>query len=554
MKKLFFGAIAAMTLAACSQEDIETTSSKSEKSVNGIEYNVSTRNQSRVSESYSSTNLPGSFKVWAIKSDNSAYINGETITKDTEGTYAGTKEYEWPGDALNFFATVNGDATVTDGTAAIKDFTVATAAAEQVDLLYASTPNQTSGTVGINFKHALSQVCFKAKNSNSNISVVVKSVGIGYLNNKGTYTLPSTSEGTGAWSDLSGTAEYTVAMASDVTLTSEAQPLTSGTDAGILAVIPQKQSKLTIADDTESIDGMTKNGAYFILNAVVTPTEGSSVNKYEGNIYVPVSVNFEEGTRYIYTLTFSTGDGGYRDNTSTVIGGGDTPTCITYNVSCADYVDSKSDNEMTSVVTKTETITPTIAAHVRASAADNNYTSASNVQMIVKGGDSPFYGIMSFTIPSYDGYKVKSASLRLISRQLRTDNGISIYSMGEFTADNATYTNLSNAITTALEGTAVSFTMAGEASKQYVGNYTTLSDDYKALSAWENDIDITSLVDGTSLYLLLARTTASSTDELQFYPLNVVSSDLTTINTNTSGSYTKADLIPQLTVTYVATE
>lgn len=534
MKKLFLGAIAAMTLAACSQEDIETSSSNEVKKVNGIEYNVSTKNQTRVAASYSSTNLPGSFKVWAVKSDKSNYIDGETITKGTDGTYAGTKTYSWPGESLNFFATVNdGDkAAVSNGAATITDFTVNSDAAKQVDLLYASTQNVSSGTVGINFKHALSQVCFKASKSNSNISVTIKSVGIGGLYDKGTYTLPSTtSETTGKWSSLAnsetGLAEYKVSLGDGIALSSEAQALTGSTDAGILAVIPQKQSKLTVKSDTK-ISTSTKDGAYFIINAEVKSSDTNAKEIYSGDIYVPVSVNFVEGTRYIYTLTFSTGDGGYRDNTSEVINGS---SDIEFSVKTDNYSDDPIDTEAST--TLMQKYTPTLDCWLRSDKATTAAAgNASNNTMEVKtyttseeGKTSTYYyGLMSFKMPESNfttNYTVTSAKIVLTSRFIKGKSSMALYDFGgdALLETEPTYPGTQGEALTLTNYTKISdFTANGTTTALNADNIT--NSNYFTLSAWQTEIDITDYINSklkTDYINLLFTNNESSSNSNVFF-------------------------------------
>lgn len=556
MNKLFLGAIAAMTLAACSQEDIETQSVK--KSVNAIDFNVSTRNNTRVAESFSSTNLPSSINIWALKSDNSAYINGEAITKQSDGSYATATEHAWPGETLNFFATVNGTPTFTDGTAAIKDFTVGSDAANQVDLLYASTPNLTSGTVGINLKHALSQVCFKAQNTNSKISVKVKSVGVGYISNKGTYTLPSTSEATGEWAIASDavSTEYTVTLSSEseVTLTKTAQSLGYGESdpSGILSLIPQQQSRLTIADGTSSIASMTKDGAYFVINATVTSTS-DSYELYSGNIYVPVSINWAQGNRYIYTLSFADCDGGYRDNGKVLFNG-----TISYSVACADYVDKEVNNEMTSSTKVTTTLTPNYDAWIR---SDNTtiYNSDVNLQTKSYTNDEDatqnryFYGLMSFDgIPEEaldDNHVIKSAKLILVTERIKgiASQGVAIYKSQAF--DSSTkYTDLSTTIDGLSTTTdKIQFSAAGPFNKALglddISGYTDIS-------VWTNTIDITDqlksfLTDG-NLYLLIG-STANVSNEVRFFSSKAT--DVTNSKDN-SITFSASDLQPRLVIEY----
>ena len=166
MKKVLFGAMAALTLVACSNDEVTDVTKSKE-----IKFTVSTGNaETRAADSYCSNNLPASFKVWANVGDIN-YIEGETYNQDG-GNYvvSGPNLRYWPAENIDFHAVVNEGGTTNWDAAAgqlsFTDYTVATDVAQQKDFLYAVAADCTKPVTGVqalNFRHALAQVIFKGK-------------------------------------------------------------------------------------------------------------------------------------------------------------------------------------------------------------------------------------------------------------------------------------------------------------------------------------------------------------------------------------------------------
>jgi hypothetical protein len=200
MKKFFFLAVAAIVaLAACSENRIDTDS------IEGRVINFNTvankATKAPISGTVYSYDLP-SFGVfayylasgnWNTSGDNTSavsYMNDvEVAFNDTKDIWAPSSTYYWPLEGkLTFIAYSPKSAATaafsTAGVLTLTGFTVNTTVASQVDLLYSaiaadktqnedyyedSANNQNSATaegdkgVNIEFKHALSQVIFKAK-------------------------------------------------------------------------------------------------------------------------------------------------------------------------------------------------------------------------------------------------------------------------------------------------------------------------------------------------------------------------------------------------------
>lgn len=375
--KFLFGAMTALMVTACSQDEVVGV-----RQQEGIAYSVSANTQTRAADSYCNSDLPASFKVWA-KSADGLYIDGDEIV-DNDGVWSdadGTRY--WPeGKTLDFYAEVNGDEVFSfnDGAPSFDNFTVEDGVADQVDLMYSVRKGQTKSVdkVQLNFRHALSQVCFWAKNNMKNMSVEIKGVSVGHLTNKGTFTFPTTDTDEnyeyhsdvpdtqtlngGTWK-IPGDAQYNKRY--DVTPLKEEVSLNPGAVSNltcpgddhtngftqVLTLLPQ-----TVQAWDPTKPGTNKedwNGAYFLLDVVLSNiTEDNNTVVYDGKAAVPVSVNWEQGYRYIYTFVFDDGgNGGWTpdpSNPQPVL------TTIKYDVTVDDFIPVNGDGNGTNMDTGTD--------------------------------------------------------------------------------------------------------------------------------------------------------------------------------------------------------
>lgn len=373
--KYLFGAAAALMMAACSQDELVSVKQ------DGIAYSVTASKQTRAADSYCNNDLPESFKVWARTTDGSLYINGDVI-KNEGGVWtdqAGTRY--WPENkALDFYAQVNGDAefNFNNGAPKFDNFTVMDNVTEQLDLIYSVNKNVTKpgdGKVVLNFRHALSQVCFRAKNNMKTMQVEIKGVSVGHLTNAGTFAFPAESTDQnyvhpshgdevdpnapdlngGVWTipaDAAYNKKYDVTPI-DGTVVLPAQSgvknLTCPEDnhkngfAQVLTLLPQE---VKAWDPT--VKGSDYNGAYFlvkvVLSNVVKDDSDAEVATvvYDGLAAVPVNVKWEQGYRYIYTFVFDEGgDGGWTpdpDDPKPVL------TNIKYDITVDDFIPVDEDD------------------------------------------------------------------------------------------------------------------------------------------------------------------------------------------------------------------
>ena len=353
-----------MAMASCSQDETIGINHDGDE----ITFNVVTNNATRAENVYCNQNLPGGFYVSAI-SDGKTYIDGDHVTgsKGSWTNESGTRY--WPETPVDFYAHVNGEAsytwTVEEGkaTAKFENFAVNGTVADQVDLLYAVKTNQskTNGTVNLNFRHALSQIVFQAKNTNANLHVVIAGVSVANVGGTNTFTFPSAntenniedhdenadgvyedgefgggiSYGTnwGKWNALiSGSETYSVDFPEiAIPGTNTLVALTTANDAGTeynrnaMLLLPQNTTAWNPEDN--SLPGAAGNtGSYLLVDCAIFNVAGTDYAEGDDvclwgepqgsgwttkELAIPVAFDWQQGKKYVYTLVFGEGNGGY---------------------------------------------------------------------------------------------------------------------------------------------------------------------------------------------------------------------------------------------------
>ena len=389
MKKCFFGAIAVLALASCSNEKVVELSQDQ-----AIKFTVEAgKATSRAADGYCNNHKPGEFNVWA-SAQGKNYFNalGENYTLQ-DGVYKpenGTLRY-WPeSGTVNFFATKNENGTLTwtytnPSSLKFEGYTVQATPAAQKDFIYAAALNVAKPAadaadkdVKLNFRHALSQIEFKAQNNNDKIYVEIDEVSVVNVNSKGNITITKDTStkftdhnlGDAAddndtrgdsrceWSDQSDPTTYTASFTA-VPVGSSATSLTVTDASGeyntnTMYLLPQG---LTAWNKSTAAKAEGQTGSYFLVKALIYNVAGSEVNKTndvvvwgtktgdtwgtkEIAIPVPASTTWEDGKRYVYTFVFTTdGNGGYDPNNNNPV-----LTPITLQVTVDDFVDAGNTN------------------------------------------------------------------------------------------------------------------------------------------------------------------------------------------------------------------
>ena len=338
MKKIIFGAMAAAALLACSQDQVIEQNRANDE----ITFSVVAENQTKAADIYCNNYLPQSFNVYAVHGDNT-YIDGDVITWQNNAWVNTSGVRYWPNEgSVTFFAHVNARGCfqgVPDGPT-IKDFTVPVNLSDQVDLLYAvKTQEKSDGLVELNFRHALSQVVFQAKNTNANLYVEIKGVSVCNLGNKNTFiytpvatdgnivnhdgaVIETTSTWCG-WNDLTGgNTDYAVTFeAVPVPGDSQVKSLTNNNADGqeystnAMLLLPQITTAWDPADGKPGVD--TQKGTYFLVDCKICNVAGdeyvasTDVVLWDGPAAIPAPFLWAQGKKYTYTFVFGNGNGGY---------------------------------------------------------------------------------------------------------------------------------------------------------------------------------------------------------------------------------------------------
>ena len=355
MKKIISGIAVLMLLVSCSKEEVIDVNHDGDE----ITFDVVTNSATRAADVYCNSNKPKEFYVSAI-SDGMSYIDEDHIAYENESWVNKSGVRYWPETAVDFYAYYNDNNSYSwsvenqKAVAKFVDFTVNDNVADQQDLIYAVKTSQskpgedaTNIPVALNFRHALSQIVFQAKNTNANLYVVISGVDVVNVGNTNTFTFPSVdtdmniedhegatadypagADGWGTWAELtSGTASYAVAFdAVAVKGDNNVVALTTTDDGGkagefnanTMLLLPQK----TTAWDAKSELGNT-TGSYFLVNCIIKNVKDGSGVAGDDDVYlwgaantpkklaIPVAFNWEQGKKYIYTLVFGEGNGGY---------------------------------------------------------------------------------------------------------------------------------------------------------------------------------------------------------------------------------------------------
>lgn len=349
-----------MAMASCSQDETIGINHDGDE----ITFNVVTNSATRAADVYCNQNLPGGFYVSAI-SDGKTYIDKDHVTgeKGNWTNQSGTRY--WPETPVDFYAHVNGGDAYkwNNGSPKFEGFTVNNTVGSQVDLLYAVKKNQskTNGPVNLNFRHALSQIVFQAKNTNANLYVEIAGVSVVNVGGTNTFTFPSENTETniehknydtdgdgvyetgefgsinydaswGSWAALTqGTEQYNVDFPkTPVPGNNTLVALTTANDAdkeynsNAMLLLPQTTSAWD--PKTNPLPGATGNkGSYLLVDCAIFNVAGDDYadgdvclwGEQQGSTWntkelaIPVAFDWKQGKKYVYTLVFGEGNGGY---------------------------------------------------------------------------------------------------------------------------------------------------------------------------------------------------------------------------------------------------
>ena len=342
-KYLLVTALSAAALTACNNDEVlEVNQGR------GISFQVATEAATRAAAT--TTNSIDEFMVWGFTQEEPAKTLMDDLSVSKTGsdwTYTGI--IFWPAAPVNFYSispkpvsdkVSEGTVSITSDEQKITGFTVNTDQSQQVDLLYAVNKEEKKEShetepVSINFRHALSQIVFKAKNTNDHLKVIIHGVKVGNIKKAGDFTYPSQSTTTqytsgsssivattqGKWDNVTTEQTFAAGMSGEVTLNGKVETaldLTSKEDevyTGALFMIPQA---LTPWDPKIGALSDENKGVYFLVDCQILSGTNKDIQVWPSDpkvqhaeVAIPASqLTWDQGKKYIYTFTFGEG-GGY---------------------------------------------------------------------------------------------------------------------------------------------------------------------------------------------------------------------------------------------------
>lgn len=359
---------AAMVLAASCSNDAVV---EEQANQNSIKFSATTGNASRSKDYYCNNALPANFHVWAavnnadgtLKNYFADEVFGRVSGTSTDYTIVGGTERYLPNEVLSCWAATNfdeGSFTWNPTGRSSMKFTPKEKSEDQLDLIYAYTKARRKaadfdGKVKINFRHALSQIVFRAKNDNTNIYVEIESVSLNNAASSGVFTLPygnsitdinfedhtqtgdNTNGGTGDWTrEYNATAiqKYTADCKdadgklipigkTPVNLTDTEKDAEDKETAISKSLLMIPETHLT-AWDPKSGAVAAGNGAFISVKCKIRNIASPDGQVKPKDIYlwgsadeaaelaIPCEFNWLQGKKYIYTISFTTnGHAGY---------------------------------------------------------------------------------------------------------------------------------------------------------------------------------------------------------------------------------------------------
>lgn len=312
MKKIvILAAIAALTLTvSCTKNTVVATPQEDAISISAF---TPAATKGQTSSSTALETFYHQFNVYAFVGTTTFMGNIPYVYTTSWAYQNDTDKKYWPQtDVINFYGYVPVSAYATPSiTSAAQTLSVVvpTASASQQDVMYAKCLNATksnrdgdnttatpaSGSVPMVFHHALSQVNFAAKNTNSLIDVTVSGVAIQNVKNTVSVDFSGNATTTGTATNYAATLDN-----ASYALTATAVTMTTN-DHLILA----PQSVATTAWDKTAAD---ITGSRFAITCKIVD-HATNVVIYDGVAYLPASFNWQSGKNYTYTFIFGDGAG-----------------------------------------------------------------------------------------------------------------------------------------------------------------------------------------------------------------------------------------------------
>lgn len=338
----------ALLMSSCTADEQISVNTQED----AILFSVNSDLQTRAAYTYSASNLPASFHVWAdynvvtgegddAVTSHKLYIDGDKVNKTgatTSTKYTSEKTRFWSVniDKLNFYAYVddNGSFRYNGGSPIFEDFVVKESVAEQTDLMYAcerdvvrsEVTKTTNGrnytsTIPLHMHHPLCQVCFTASNTTSTVKFTFHKIEIIGLCDKGTFTFPTPENPNVSVDNWSLSTEeshnnktYVIDNINislepgdnNISITSPSKADGNMDWSNVLTVIPQNQRGASAPswDPKTHLRIEPKNGFYFKFWVTVENIAGDELTSLTNfkNLYMCGKISWSPGKRYNYHL------------------------------------------------------------------------------------------------------------------------------------------------------------------------------------------------------------------------------------------------------------
>lgn len=351
MKKnnLLILAVAALGFAACANDETTAVNEKLAES-NEISFRTLVGGQMRSTAGpmAGGTNFQTGDKINVYAGftpsggSEAKYFQDRFTKQDGDAGFTSVAKHYWPafasGDKMTFVAIYSdddlGSKISTSTVGMIDDYSPATAAASQIDVMVAKKEVIAKETkVLLNFRHALSQIVVNVKNTNAALDFDITGVRIGYVSTTGDFTysggVTNTQEESGhisAAQTLVAANNWTPAAVADAntnkydqastgTITS-IQSATALTSFNSWLLIPQTQTAANAyaaATKGTAASNPTLNGSYIALKLAIYNYNGSARSSQlvsEQWCYWPCNFTWNPGYKYTYTVDLA--GGGYQ--------------------------------------------------------------------------------------------------------------------------------------------------------------------------------------------------------------------------------------------------
>lgn len=390
MRKIFIAALAAVAMVSCAKDEaVEINKGEA------IGFAATTGRVTRAATIDGIAEFDR-FRVWGFHkadatADETALMTNILVSKYKSGWFYGDDYYFWPSvgtcDFYGIYPTVDDVATspitvdMANKTVSYDIYTGNFGDWNPTDWVYAVNVNEArrdnqdtqDSKVPMNFRHAMSQIVFQVKNTNSRLKVTIPEGTIDLMcaSQKGVYTLPSEDTAIeanyadrkkGSWNvaDLSeGHGCYTWAKIKGATLDGVGNcPVADFmAEDGAMITVPQTVAAYDNVNDPNNDDMQ----AYFRMKVLIEQEDtviwpgyngtSSSEEVEKGKAYwvaIPISATWDEGKKYTYTFIFGDGAGIVPPGTPVPPGGEIEPgdpilAPINFHVTIDDIVDV--DNE-----------------------------------------------------------------------------------------------------------------------------------------------------------------------------------------------------------------